>query len=178
MPDGSLKTRNTHSWQLMKPVVNAVMHRDYGLSEAIHCMAYRNRFCREKPGGAFRKMFHSILVLKNIVLDSVLRNPKLVEWMRFMKDERGKPLVRALSEGTRRMCEEMERLDLPAPYYETGRDTFVTLYNRDNHLADRSTPNTSYATKSKPDMPPEQGGLKKHYVPSVNVSLKFNNENI
>ncbi len=141
-------------------VVNAVIHRDYGLSESIHCIVYRNGFVVKSPGSIPQDVPQHFS-LENTVLRSVLRNPKLVEWMRFMKDERGKPLVRALSEGTRRMCEEMERLGLPAPYYQTGRDTFVTLYNRDNNLADRSILHPSYATKSKHETPPEQGSVKK-----------------
>ena len=140
-------------------VVNAVMHRDYGFSEAIHCMAYRNGFVVKSPGSIPQDVPQHFS-LKDTVLSSVLRNPKLVEWTRFMKDERGKPLVRALSEGTRRMCEEMERLGLPAPYYETNRDTLVTLYNRDNLLADRSIPRAAYTTTSKPETPPEQGSVK------------------
>ena len=135
-------------------VVNAVMHRDYGFSEAIHCMAYRNGFVVKSPGSIPQDVPQHFS-LKDTVLSSVLRNPKLVEWTRFMKDERGKPLVRALSEGTRRMCEEMERLGLPAPYYETNRDTLVTLYNRDNLLADRSIPRAAYTTTSKSETPPE-----------------------
>ena len=127
-------------------VVNAVMHRDYGFSEAIHCIAYRNGFVVKSPGSIPQDVPQHFS-LEDTVLSSVLRNSKLVEWMRFMKDEQGKPLVRALSEGTQKMCEEMEKLGLPAPYYETGRDTFVTLYNRDNHLADRSTARASYSTR-------------------------------
>jgi predicted HTH transcriptional regulator len=141
-------------------VVNAVMHRDYGFSEAIHCIAYQNGFVVKSPGSIPQDVPQQFS-LEDTVLSSVLRNPKLVEWMRFMKDERGKPLVRALSEGTRRMCKEMEKLGLPAPYYETGRDTFVTLYNRDNHLADRSTPQAAYKTTSEVERPSEKNGLKK-----------------
>ena len=123
-------------------------------------MAYRNGFVVKSPGSIPQNVPQHFS-LEDTVLSSVLRNPKLVEWTRFMKDERGKPLVRALSEGTRRMCEEMERLGLPAPYYETNRDTLVTLYNRDNLLADRSMPHAAYTTTPKPETPPEQGSVKK-----------------
>ena len=142
-------------------VVNAVIHRDYGFSEAIHCMAYRNGFVVKSPGSIPQDVPQRFS-LEDIVLSSVLRNPKLVEWMRFMKDERGNPLVRALSEGTRRMSEEMKKLGLPAPYYETGRDTFLTLYNRDNHLADQSIQHAAYATTApKSDTPDEPRNVKK-----------------
>ena len=141
-------------------VVNAVMHRDYAFSEAIHCMAYRNGFVVKSPGSIPQDVPQHFS-LEDTVLNSVLRNPKLVEWMRFMKDERGKPLVRALSEGTQKMCEEMKKLGLPAPYYETGRDTFLTLYNRNNHLADRSTQQATYTTTPKPDKLNGPGNVKK-----------------
>ena len=47
-----------------------------------------------------------------------------------MKDEDGTIFVRSLSEGTRSMLEAMQNARLPAPYYETGRNTTVTLYNQ------------------------------------------------
>ena len=60
-----------------------------------------------------------------------------------MKDERGEPLVRALSEGTRKMRQEMENLSLPAPNYETAQRTSVTLYN---HFEERLAPHPAYTT--------------------------------
>ena len=64
--------------------------------------------------------------------------------MRLLKDERGEPLVRALREGTRRMRQEMESLGLPAPHYDTDRDTIVKLYNR---LEERLEPHAYAHTK-------------------------------
>ena len=110
-------------------VLNAVIHRDYGVNSAIHCIAYRNGLVVENPGGIPQEVPRHFS-LADTVLSSVLRNQKIVDWMRFMKDERGEPLVRALKEGTRRMRQEMESLGLPAPHYNTDRDTSVTLYNR------------------------------------------------
>ncbi len=138
-------------------LINAAIHRDYGATTAIHCIAYRNGLVVENPGGIPQEVPQHFS-LADTVLSSVLRNQKIVEWMRFMKDERGEPLVRALSEGTRKMRQEMENLGLPAPDYETAQRTTVTLYNR---FDERLAPHASYATKSKPDIPPEQGGLKK-----------------
>ena len=138
-------------------VLNAVIHRDYGVNAPIHCVAYRNGLVVENPGGipqAVPRRFS----LADTVLSSVLRNQKIVEWMRFMKDERGEPLVRALSEGTRKMRQEMESLGLPAPAYETTQNTTVTLYN---HFDERLAPHAAYTTTSTPETPPEQGGVKK-----------------
>ena len=125
-------------------IVNAVIHRDYGFPEATHCIAYRNGLSVENPGGILQQVPKSFS-LADTVLTSVLRNPKIVEWMRFMKDERGEPLVRALREGTRRMRQEMENLGLPAPHYKTDRDTTVTLYNR---LEERLKPHAYTHTKN------------------------------
>ncbi len=124
-------------------IVNAVIHRDYGFSEAIHCIAYRNGLSVENPGGILQQVPKSFS-LADTVLTSVLRNPKIVEWMRLLKDERGEPLVRALREGTRRMRQEMESLSLPAPHYDTDRDTIVKLYNR---LEERLEPHAYAHTK-------------------------------
>ncbi len=125
-------------------IVNAVIHRDYGFPEAIHCIAYRNGLSVENPGSILQQVPKSFS-LADTVLTSVLRNPRIVEWMRLLKDERGEPLVRALREGTRRMRQEMENLGLPAPHYETDRDTTVTLYNR---LEERLKPHAYTHTKN------------------------------
>ena len=139
-------------------VLNAIIHRDYGFPEAIRCIAYRNGLVVENPGGIPQKVPQQFS-LADTVLNSVLRNPKIVEWMRFMKDEHGEPLVRALSEGTRKMRQEMENLGLPAPHYETDRDTTVTLYN---HFEERLDPHASYATSApKPDTQDEPRTVKK-----------------
>ena len=138
-------------------VLNAVIHRDYGVPAPIHCIAYRNGLVVENPGGIPQEVPRSFS-LADTVLNSVLRNQKIVEWMRFMKDERGEPLVRALSEGTRKMRQEMENLGLPAPAYETAQNTTVTLYN---HFEERLAPHAAYTTTSEPETPSEQGSVKK-----------------
>ena len=132
-------------------VVNAVIHRDYGVPAAIHCIAYRNGLVVENPGGIPQEVPRHFS-LADTVLSSVLRNQKIVDWMRFMKDERGEPLVRALSEGTRKMRQEMENLGLPAPDYETAQRTTVTLYN---HFDERLAPHAAYTTPSEPETPSE-----------------------
>lgn len=138
-------------------VLNAVIHKDYGINAPIHCIAYRNGLMVENPGGILQEVPRHFS-LADTVLRSVLRNQKIVDWMRFMKDERGEPLVRALSEGTRKMRQEMENLGLPAPNYETSQHTSVTLYN---HFEERLAPHAAYTTTSKPETPPEQGSVKK-----------------
>ena len=138
-------------------VVNAIIHKDYSATTATHCIAYQNGFVVKNPGGIPQEVPRHFS-LADTVLSSVLRNQRLVEWMRLFKDERGEPLVRALSEGTRKMRQEMESLGLPAPDYETTQHTTVTLYNR---FDERLAPHAAYtSTEPKPDTPPEHGNLK------------------
>ena len=118
----------------------------------IHCIAYRNGLVVENPGGIPQEVPRHFS-LADTVLHSVLRNHKIVEWMRFMKDEQGEPLVRALSEGTRKMRQEMENLGLPAPNYETAQRTSVTLYN---HFKERLAPHAAYTPTSKPETLPDE----------------------
>lgn len=129
-------------------IVNAAIHRDYGATSPIHCIAYRNGLVVENWGGIPQEVPQSFS-LADTFLYSVLRNPAIVRCMRLMRDERGEPLVRALREGTRKMRQEMENLGLPAPYYETTfAKTSVTLYNR---LEERLEPHASTHTKSTPN---------------------------
>jgi predicted HTH transcriptional regulator len=68
--------------------------------------------------------------LEDTALESYPRNPALIKWLREMKGKDGRPFVRALSEGTRRMRTEMAKMDLPAPLYDVGEaQTTVMLFN-------------------------------------------------
>lgn len=111
-------------------IVNALVHRDYGDPAPISCIVYRDALVVKNPGEIQQSgPIPSEFSLDETELSSDLRNVKIVEWMRIMKDERGSAFVRALSEGTETMRREMKKLDLPAPRYHTGRYTTVTLFN-------------------------------------------------
>ena len=127
-------------------LVNAVIHRDYGVTTPIYCTAYRDSLAVRNPGGIPQQVPDSFS-LHETPLNSVPRNPKIVEWMRIMKDEQGTAFVRALSEGTRRMREEMEQLGLPAPYYQTNSHTTVTLQNQIDERLEKYALNTVSETK-------------------------------
>ncbi len=114
---------------VFEALVNAVIHRDYAFTSPIFCSDYKDKLVVENPGG-FLQTVPPRFSLADTVLNSERRNPRLVDWMRLMKDEDGIIFVRSLSEGTRRMLETMQDAGLPAPYYETGENTTVTLYNQ------------------------------------------------
>ena len=110
-------------------LINAVIHREYAVTTPILCIFYRDKLEVSNPGNIPQQVPEKFSLDKTI-LYAVPRNPKIVEWMRIMRDERGSIFVHGLSEGTRRMNEEMENLELPAPHYQTDQYTTVTLYSK------------------------------------------------
>ncbi|WP_434684833.1 RNA-binding domain-containing protein [Pseudanabaena minima] len=113
-------------------IVNAVAHRDYAIGLPIECESYRNAFVVRNSGRLQQrnKDVPEEFSLETTRLDSSPRNPKLIEWLKMMRDERGAEFVKALSEGTRRMRDEMKRLNLPAPTYRMRESqTSVILFN-------------------------------------------------
>ncbi len=107
-------------------LVNAVIHRDYTVNTPIRCTAYKDKLIVENPGSILQAV-PQYFNLVDITLEYVPRNPRIVEWMRLMKNDRGQLLVRALREGTERMRQEMHKMGLPPPYYETAENTTVIL---------------------------------------------------
>lgn len=110
-------------------LVNAAIHRDYGVPTPIQCIIYRDSLVVVNPGNILQQVPDSFS-LEDIQLDVVRRNPQIVEWMRVIRDERGYAFVLSLGEGTQKMHEAMERLSLPSPYYKTKGYTTVKLYNK------------------------------------------------
>ena len=136
-PDGGFTDEPEYPFIAVdEALVNAAIHRDYGVTTAIQCIIYRDNLVVVNPGNIPQQVPDSFS-LDDTLLDSVPRNPKIVEWMRLMKDEQGSAFVRALSEGTRMMHEKMEHLGLPSPYYETNGSTKVKLYNKFDERLER-----------------------------------------
>jgi predicted HTH transcriptional regulator len=132
-------------------VVNAVAHREYAARYPIECKKFKDAFVVNNSGRVLQREREvpTDFSLANVVLDHAPRNPKLLGWLRLMKDERGAEFVRALSEGTRRMREEMEALGLPAPrFHVTPYQTRVTLFNNaaEREAALRAVSNDSEAS--------------------------------
>ncbi|NEU71709.1 transcriptional regulator [Hassallia byssoidea VB512170] len=114
-------------------IVNAVAHRDYEITLPIECEYYKDAFVVRNSGRIIQRDgdVPEHFSLDNTVLVSTPRNPKLIEWLKQMKDQRGKAFVRALSEGTKQMYKEMVKLELPAPDYRVSpNQTQVTLFSR------------------------------------------------
>jgi len=113
-------------------IVNAVAHRDYAVRLPIECKRFTDAFVVNNPGRLLQRD-HDVPLqfsLDELTLDHIPPNAKLLDWLKIMKDEHGAAFVRALSEGTKRMKAEMEKLALPAPRYKISESqTRVLLYN-------------------------------------------------
>ncbi len=112
-------------------VVNAVAHRDYAIGHPIVCEKYTDAFVVKSPGRLQQQVnVPPSFRLSEFQLESALRNPKLMDWLRSMKDAHGAAYVKAIREGTRRMRDEMDLLGLPSPIYENRpAETRVILRN-------------------------------------------------
>lgn len=113
-------------------VVNAVSHRDYGVARPIECERYRDGFRVTNPGRIIQRneTVPEHFSLEDRQLDHAPRNLKLINWLGRLRDNDGKAFVQALSEGTRRMRQEMQKLHLPAPEYDVrASETVLSLYN-------------------------------------------------
>lgn len=120
-------------------VVNAVAHRDYAVSLPTECESYADAFLVINPGVVLQRN-HDVpehFSLADTDLDHMPRNSLLLEWLKAMRDEHGAAFVRALSEGTKKMRDEMSKLSLPAPEFDiTAGTTCVKLFSRASERED------------------------------------------
>ena len=114
-------------------IVNAVAHRDYRTVIPIECEAYTDAFVVKNPGRMTQRAadLPSRFSLAEVVLDSMPRNPKLLEWLKLMRDPGGAPYVQAISEGTKQMVTAMEEFGLSAPsYWLASNETLIRIESR------------------------------------------------
>jgi hypothetical protein len=112
-------------------IVNAVVHRDYAVGLPIECEKYTDALVVRSPGPVLQQQHvPDHFSLDDMRLNHLPRNPRLVDWLRSVKDAKGSPFIQARSEGTRRMLSEMHGLGLPAPAYSVNPGmTEVVLYS-------------------------------------------------
>ena len=103
-----------------------MVHRDYSIQLPIECFYYKDAFVVENPGKILQRegVVPGEFTLDSKTLNHMPRNSKLIEWMKRIN------FVQALSEGTKRMKTEMEKVNLPSPQYKTNQtQTIITLRN-------------------------------------------------
>lgn len=135
-------------------VVNAVAHRDYAAKASILCEKYTDAFVVVSPGTMLQQ--HDLperFSLEDTNLEHFTRNPKVMEWLRQMKDAQGQAFVQALQEGTRRMRDETAKLGLPAPEY------IVTDYNTTLLLRNNAKTRKDAYSQAAPEDSPEYTNL-------------------
>lgn len=114
-------------------LVNALAHRDYRTGVPIECEAYTDAFVVKNPGRIIQRDTDPPprFSLADVILDSMPRNTKLLEWLKLMRDPSGVAYVQAISEGTKQMVTAMETLGLPAPSYRLlSNETLIQIENR------------------------------------------------
>lgn len=114
-------------------IVNAVAHRDYRTGIPIECESYSDAFIVKNPGRILQRNndLPNEFSLSDTVLDSMPRNPKLLEWLKVMRAPDGVAYVQAISEGTKQMLKEMTALGLPAPSYRLAEnETLIKLESK------------------------------------------------
>ena len=149
-PDGGFTDEPEYPFIAVdEALVNAIVHREYAVTTPIFCTVFRDKLEVRNSGNIPQQVPEEFNLDKTIldILDTVPRNPKIVEWMRIMKDERGSIFVRGLSEGTRQMHEAMENLGLPVPHYHTDQHTVVTLYSKFDERLERNALKTVTETE-------------------------------
>jgi predicted HTH transcriptional regulator len=114
---------------LEEGIVNALVHRDYALTTTIWCKLYLDAFVVENPGRILQpdRQVPENFTLQNYQLVPNPRNSKLVEWIQKLRNNDGKPFVKGISEGTRKMRKLMEEMYFPYPSYQTNGVTKMTL---------------------------------------------------
>lgn len=132
-PDGGFIDEPEYPYiAIDEAIVNAVAHRDYSMKLPIECEYYKDAFI-VRNSGCILQRDHNVpdrFSLENTTLVSTPRNSKLIEWLKIMRDKDGGTFVKALSEGTKKMRDEMLNLILPAPVYEVSQaQTTVILFS-------------------------------------------------
>lgn len=133
-------------------IVNAVTHRDYAIKLPIECERYTDAFMVRNPGRLMQRDqdMPDEFALDSTTLDSTPRNPKLLEWLKCIRDSEDRPFVLALSEGTRSMQAELAKLGLPpAAFRLTESQTCLRFVGdtalRQNTSASGTAPTTEFA---------------------------------
>jgi len=133
----------------------------------IECKKFTDAFVEENPGRVLQRDHEvpSNFSLSDVELVHTARNPKILEWFKALRDERGAEFVRAISEGTRKMRDEMQHLGLPAPkFHVSSSATTVTLFN---NIAEREA-----ALKSAQGKKTEFTNLYALQITGENVKLQ------
>jgi ATP-dependent DNA helicase RecG len=118
-PDGSLKPARYPPEALKEVIVNAVIHRDYNISEDIQVWVFENRIEVRSPG-----VLPGHMTIENLLTERFARNPLIVRLLNKYPD----PPNKDIGEGLNTVFDKMKEARLQAPKIEdTGTSFVVTL---------------------------------------------------
>jgi ATP-dependent DNA helicase RecG len=114
---------------LEESIINAMVHRDYATTTTIWCKLYLDAFVAENAGRILQpdRQVPETFDLGSYQLVPNPRNPRLVEWIKMLQTSEGKPFVKNIAEGTRKMKDLMQKMYFPYPKYKTNGTTSATL---------------------------------------------------
>ena len=116
-PEGKLEPMRYPPEVLKEIVVNAVIHRDYNISDDIRVYVFNNRVEVRSPGGLPGHM-----TLDNLFSDErASRNPKLVQLLNKYPD----PPNKDIGEGLRTVLSKMKEAQLQPPKFTVVNSQFV-----------------------------------------------------
>lgn len=117
------------AWE--EAIVNAVVHRNYALeTQPIMVIKYRDCLTVESPGSFAQPMPKAEFRISEVPFGrSQPRNPKIMEWLRLMKDKRDEQYVKQWREGTKTIARVMREAGKPEPLYHTNSYVTLTLEN-------------------------------------------------
>ncbi|TAD98988.1 MAG: hypothetical protein EAZ97_09900, partial [Bacteroidetes bacterium] len=128
--DGHLQDFGQFPYEAVEEgIVNAMVHRDYAMNTTIWCKLYLDAFVVENAGRILQadKQVPDSFTLENYELSPNPRNRNLFKWISLLRNTEGKPFVKGISEGTRKMKDLMKKMYFPYPSYNTNGITKMTL---------------------------------------------------
>lgn len=118
-PDGTFMPARYPPEALKEVIVNAIIHRDYNVSEDIQVWVFDNRIEVRSPG-----VLPGHMTIKNVLTERFARNPLIVRLLNKYPD----PPNKDIGEGLNTVFDKMKEAKLQAPTIEdTGTSFVVTL---------------------------------------------------
>lgn len=115
-PDGTMAPARYPPEALKEIIVNAVIHRDYNVSDDILVFVFDNRVEVRSPGGLPGHM-----TLDNLLTDRFSRNPTIVRLLNKYPD----PPNKDIGEGLDTVLSTMAKAKLSAPKFAVEKNSFV-----------------------------------------------------
>jgi ATP-dependent DNA helicase RecG len=115
--DGDRLVKLTYPAEALKEIlVNAVIHRDYSLSDDIHVKVYDNRVEIKSPG-----KLPGYMSIDNIYDDRFSRNPNIVRMLHNLPN----PVNHDIGEGLDTAKNELKKAGLIPPVFEETANSFI-----------------------------------------------------